>query len=263
VRFEAVKRPAPQSPVGTLSRGLHVLGCVAELGGSVRLTDLALKARLDKGTTHRLSGKLVELGYLDRDAHGRMSIGLRVLNLAFAHLASLDIRTVAVPEMNALLAEFDCSISLCVLDGIETVYLERLRSKSLQPIVPVGIGARVPAFCTAGGKAIMAHLPPSAQDALLATIEFRIFTPRTLRDRAALLADLHATKRRGFAIADQEQLEGYRAVSAPVFDHAGACIGCLSVGAFEPHKTLGELRDVVAPRLMAAARRVSARLGLR
>ena len=214
----------------------------------MRLTELAIEAGLDKGTTHRLSSKLIELGFLERDAHGRMSVGLRVLNLAFVHLASLDIRAVALPELTALLAEFDCATSLCVLDGAEVVYLERLRSKGLQVQVPVGIGARVPAYCTAGGKAMLAHLPADALTALLSKIEFQRFTPRTLCDSTALRADLQSTARRGFAINDQEQLEGYRAISAPVFDHSASCIGCISIGAFERHKSLPELCDVMAPR---------------
>jgi DNA-binding IclR family transcriptional regulator len=259
---EVAKAPGPH-PIGTLSRGLHLMECVAQLGGNVRLTELSLKAGLDKGTTHRLSTKLIELGYLDRDGLGRMSIGLRVLNLAFAHLASLDLRTVALPELADLVNELDCSISLCVLDGTEIVYLERVLSKRLQPTLPVGVGARMPSYCTAGGKSILAHLPPPVQEDTLTRIVYHPFTSRTHRDRESLRADLNAIVERGFAIADQEQLEGYIAAAAPVFDHQGACIACVSAGAFNSQKSMAEMRGTIAPSVAKAAQRISARLGQR
>lgn len=253
----------PKSPIGTLSRGLYLLECVAYLGGSVRLTELADIAGLDKGTTHRLAGKLIQLGYLNRDAGGLMSVGLRVLNLGFALLASLDLRAQALPEMRELLADLDFSIQLCVLDGTEIVCLERLQCKRLQPIVPVGIGARMPAYCTAGGKAILAHLSPSTLEAILAQIDFRIFTRRTLSDPTALLADLKLTAKRGFAQADQEHLEGFRSVGAPLFDHTGSCVACISAGTFERQKSFAYFRDAIGPRLAQSARRISTQLGQR
>jgi DNA-binding IclR family transcriptional regulator len=250
-------------PIGTLSRGLYLLECVADLGGGVRLGELAVRAGLDKGTTHRLTRKLEQLGYLNRDAAGRMSVGLRLLSLAFNHVVSIDVRTHALPEMRELLAELDCSVSLGTLDGTELVYLERLQSKRLQPTLPVGVGARVAAYCTAGGKAMLAQLRLDELEAVIAKIEFRSYTRRTLGNRNALLADLRLTAERGFALNDQEQVEGYRAAAAPIFDHTGKCVACVSVGAFDSQKSASAFRQTIGPRLAEAARRISARLGKR
>ena len=86
---------------------------------------LAKRAELDKGTTHRLASKLVELGYLRRDDDGKFMLGLHVLDLGFSYLASLDLRTQALPEMRRLHEEFDGAITLAILDGTEIVYVER------------------------------------------------------------------------------------------------------------------------------------------
>ncbi len=109
-------------PIGTLARGLHVLARVAAARGPIGVTQLAQRAELDKATTHRLASKLVDLGYLERDDDdGKFRLSLHVLDLGFAYLASLDVRTQALPEMRRLHDEYDGAITLSVLDQTDIV----------------------------------------------------------------------------------------------------------------------------------------------
>lgn len=254
------ERADQDSPIGTLSRGLHLLEHVAAIGGDVRLRELAARSGLDKATTHRLASKLVDRGYLRRDADGRLAMGLRIVNLAFTYLASLDIRTHALPEMRELLADFDFSVSLCVPDGAEIVYLERLQAKRPLPMFSLGVGARKPAYCTAGGKAILAFLAPSELETTLAKTTFQPLTERTLSSRNALLADLKRTAKRGFALAEQERMIGYHEAGAPLFDDSGSCIGCISMGGLDSYASAADFRNVIGPRLVKSAQRISAQL---
>ena len=255
------KTPKAESPIGTLSRGLHVLSCVARAGGRIGLAELAKNTGLHKVTAHRLAGKLAELGYLERDAEGRLSLGLRVLELGFSYLASLDLRTQALPEMRRLVGELDASIGLSVIDRNEVVYIERLESSTLQPILPVGVGVRMPLHATAMGKAIMAFMPDVEQMRMMEQIDFTALTKRTPRTAAVLTADLRTTRKRGFAVSDQEYLESYRGIAAPIFDEAGMPVAALSAGAFTSQKTLRELRDVLGPRIVRSSLAISALLG--
>ena len=255
------KTPTAESPIGTLSRGLHLLSCVARAGGRIGLGEVAQRAGLHKVTAHRLAGRLVQLGYLERDDEGRLSLGIRVLELGFSYLASLDLRTQALPEMRRLVGEIDASIGLSVIDRNEVVYIERLESSRLQPVLPVGVGARMPLHATAMGKAIMAFLPDAQQEQVLAQIDYVGITRRTPRTAAALAADLRLTRKRGFALSDQEYLESYRGIAAPIFDDAGMPVAALSAGAFASQKTLRELRDVLGPRIVRSSRAISALLG--
>ena len=248
-------------PVGTLSRGLHVLSCVAAAGGRIRLSDLAQRCGLNKVTTHRLAAKLAELGYLERDGEGRLRLGLRVLELGFSYLTSLDLRTQALPEMRRLVSELDVSIGLSVLDRSEVVYIERLESSRLQPVLPVGVGARLPIHATAMGKAMLAFMPDAQQKTFLERIDFTMLTRRTPRTIAELAADLRLTRKRGFAISDQEYIENYRGIAAPIFDDAGLPVAALSAGAFTGRKTLRELREAIGPTIVRSSQSISALLG--
>jgi DNA-binding IclR family transcriptional regulator len=251
-----------EGPVGTLSRGLHLLSCVAKAGGHIGLTKLAQTAGLNLGTAHRLASKLVELGYLERDEKNEFSLGLNVLDLGFSYLASLDIRTQAMPELQRLRTDLDCAVSLCVLDGTDIVYVERLESSSLQPSIRAVVGSRLPVHSTAIGKAILAFLPPAQQHAIVERMKFEGYTRQTVRSRSDFEADLQTTKRRGYALSDQEHFEGYRAVAAPIFDKSGHVIAAIVAGAvLGRFSNLRDLREVVAPRVIQAGHGISRRLG--
>jgi DNA-binding IclR family transcriptional regulator len=249
-------------PVGTLARGLHVLSCVAALGGHVGAAEIARRAHLPKGTTHRLASKLADLGYLERDHQGRFCPGLRILDLGYLFLAASNLREQAMSEMRTLRERFECSIGLCVRDRTEVVYLERLASSGLEPMIPLEVGARLPVHCTAVGKAILAHLPTRMLEPIIASIRFEQLTSRTISSSAALLADLRATRKRQFSISDQELFVGFRSVAAPIFDDNGLPIGGLTLGVFADAMNLRDLRDIVGPSVLESSRAVSSRLAL-
>jgi IclR family pca regulon transcriptional regulator len=244
-------------PSGTLSRGLHVLLCVAKLGGHVGLVELSEGTRLPRGTAHRLAVKLVELGFLERDAEGRFSAGVHVLDLGFSYLASLGVRAQALPEMQSLCDELECSVGLCILDKTDMVYIERLEPPHLELTLRAGVGQRFPIYSTAAGKAILAFTRPERRQEILKGIKFE--TPRA---RSAFEAELRLTKTRRYSISDQEYVHGYRAVAVPILDGSDAPIAAVVAGAgIARFKSVRQLREIVAPRVVEASKVISARLG--
>lgn len=252
-------RNGTKSPIGTLARGLHVVSCIAAAGTPLGLTELAQAARLDKTTTYRLATKLVELGYLEQDADGRFRLSLHILDLGFAYLASLDIRSRALPEMRRLREDVDGTISLCQLDGTDIVYVERFAPKRLQASLPVGVGARLPAYCTAMGKAWLAELPIPERDRLVRTIKFKRFTDYTVTDRAALVRELETAHARGFAVSDNEMVVGLRAAGAAIKDRDGVPVAALSVAISADRIGRAELEREIGPRVRAAALAIGSR----
>jgi len=252
---------AENGPIGTLARGLHLLSSVGAARGPLGVTELAQHAQLDKATTYRLASKLVELGYLERNDDGKFRLGLHVLDLGFAYLASLDLRTQALPEMRRLHDEYDGAITLSVLDGTDIVYVERISPKGLQASMPVGIGARLPVHCTAMGKVILAHMAPDRLAALLDRIDYAKWTQHTIASRAEFETELRRTRERGFGVTDQEMIDGLRAVASPIFDHHGTPIAGLSVALPVHACNLDALVNGVAPRVVTAGKIVSSHLG--
>ena len=212
-------------PVGSLARGLRLLSIFGVGVKDLGLSELAKLADLDKATTHRLARILTDLGCLQQDAETkRYRLGVRVLDLGFAYLSSVDVRELALPHMQALARGFDGSVSLSILDGTEIVYIERLRPKPFSVSVQVHVGSRSPAYCTAMGKALLAALPRRERDRLLGRMKLEPLTPHTLTDPEALARQLDQVLRRGFAVNDEEHALGLRSVAAAIRERSGAAI---------------------------------------
>jgi IclR family pca regulon transcriptional regulator len=255
--------PHPVKPVGSLARGLRLLSIfgvdVKELG----LSELAKRAELDKATTHRLARALTELGFLDQDPESkRYRLGVRVLDLGFAYLSSVDVRELALPHMQALARDFDGSVSLSILDDGEIVYVERLRPKPFSVSVQVHVGSRSPVYCTAMGKALLACLPRRERERILDGVKLEPLTPHTITDREALARQLEQVLRRGFALNDEEHALGLRSAAAAIRDRSGAPIAALNV-AVSTLVPRQEVESRIAPRVVEAAAAVSAQLGWR
>ena len=117
--------------VTALARGLAVLA--AFRGGEPQLSnqDLASRTGLPKSTVSRLTYTLTQLGYLDQDpASGRYQLGLAVLELSAATLASFDARRVIAPKMQQFAEAHGVSVSLAVREGLDMMYLETVRSRA-------------------------------------------------------------------------------------------------------------------------------------
>jgi DNA-binding IclR family transcriptional regulator len=128
--------------------------------------------------------------------------------------------------------------------------------------MPSTVGRRTPAHCSALGKAVLAFLPASTLEELLAGRPLRALTSKSLVARGALKADLQRIRVRGYAIDDEEIEKGLRCVGAPVRDYSGLVAGAVSIAG--PTFRIPKSRvPALAEAVMAIARELSAELGCR
>ncbi|HZU05148.1 MAG TPA: IclR family transcriptional regulator [Chloroflexota bacterium] len=252
----------PDKLSGSLARGLRLLSVLGSCGPELGLSKWARAAGLDKATTYRLAQTLIQLGYVQRNHTSQTyRLGVRVLDLGFAYLASVNVREVALPYMQALAAELNETVSLSVLDGTDIVYLERFRPKRLHVSVEVHVGSRLPAHCTSMGKALLAALPPEEREQRLASLRLEPWTPRTITDRRVLASELDRVQHRGFAINDEETVLGLRSVAAVIRDRNGCGAAALNVAVSAAVFSVPDLEIRIAPRLVATVEQISAHLG--
>lgn len=82
---------------------------------------------------------------------------------------------------------------------------------------------------TATGKAVLAHLPKRRVEAIVDRYDLVRNTERTITDSDALFAELETIRERGYAVNDEEEVKGIRAIGAPVRDEDGDVLGAISV----------------------------------
>jgi IclR family transcriptional regulator, blcABC operon repressor len=139
---------------------------------------------------------------------GGFSLGRKLAELGGAYLASADQVREFRDACGSLTTAAEETVQLAVLDRMEVVYLARHDGRQFIRLASE-IGRRLPASCTAAGKAALAALPPAdLADRLHGLASLPVLTAHSLRSRSELLADLDATRRRGYAIDDEETADG-------------------------------------------------------
>src|SRR3712207_291643 len=150
------------------SRALTVLSAFAHApGGERSLTDLARLSGLPLTTVHRLAGQLQREGVLERLPSGSYRIGLRLWELGMLAPRAHGLREVALPFLEDLYEVTHQNVQLVVLDGTETVVVERLRARESVRLVSHA-GGRLPVHATSGGIALIAHADADALARVLA-----------------------------------------------------------------------------------------------
>jgi IclR family acetate operon transcriptional repressor len=149
-------------------------------------------------------------------------------------------------------------VHLVILDQADAITIERIEGK--HPVsLQTNFGARRPAYCTASGKAILAYLAVDEVERALPP-EMPAFTPRTITTPELMHAELAEIRRRGYAIDDEERIEGLRCVAAPAFGPDGRVLGAISLAApvqRVPYERFQKLCDDVK----ATAEGISRQLG--
>ena len=244
----------------TLDRGLGVLEELARARGALGITELAERCGLDKSTVHRLVVTLVVRGYVKQNPRTReYALGLKLFDLYDSLQESLGLQEACRPLLNELADTSGETSHLAVLEGADVVFVDKVATQQVMGVRTI-IGRREPAHCTALGKAVLAALPEPQCAALLAGRKLQAFTDKTPVTREALERELALTKRRGWALDNEEYLLGVRCLAAAVVDRAGHPVGVLGISG--PATRLSAERcEELGPYVCGVAARASAALG--
>jgi DNA-binding IclR family transcriptional regulator len=244
----------------TLVKGLKMLEAVARSDGPRGVSELARELAITRSNAHRLLQTLSALGYVRHDAErGQYESTLRLFELGAGIVTRLDLRKVAHPIMQSLAREVDENVIISVRDGNEILVLDRIEStRALRTYTP--LGTRSPMHCTSPGKVLLAHAAAEIVDAVAHALT--VFTSRTISSRAALNAELARVRAQGYAAVRAEWREDIAGIAAPILGSDGAVVAAMSVsgpiGRFKTAQT-----NIHLPRLLAATRQISERLGYR
>ena len=204
---------------------LKAFGQEAHLG--IGVSELARRTELSKSTAFRLLVMLERNGIVER-AGSAYRLG-RVLHDLGSHVYSPDhddVRDALTPFLADLYEATHHTVHLAVLHGTDVVYLNKLYGHR-QINSPSRIGGRVPAYCTAVGKVLLAHdevaADRTAQGRMHAWTAQTITAPTVLHEQLALV------RTRGLAYDRRESVNDLACVATPVMGPGGRPIAALSV----------------------------------
>jgi DNA-binding IclR family transcriptional regulator len=197
-----------ESLAPAVTRAAAIFDVLSENGAlALGPSELARRLGLPKSSIANICGALADVGLLRRVGTG-FALGRRLAELGGAYLAAVDQVQEFYEASRQLEAGSEETVQFAVLDGLEMTYLARHDGR--QPVrLTSGIGRRLPASCTATGKAALASLDDTE---LARRFEGVTSLPRlSARSHATvpeLMTDLAEVRRRGYAIDDEETMEG-------------------------------------------------------
>lgn len=249
---------APKPTVPAVARAARTLEAVSASASGLTLSEIARAIGAPKSSCLSVCTTLVESGLLARSGAGTYQLGWKVVQLGRAYLARSDIATEfrRVDVELGLLAEDTVVLSL--LDGRSVLYVHT-RTGSRPVAVHYEIGMRLPAHCTAGGKSLLAALPPDIAAARYADGVVDSLTRHSITSLPTLARELERVRRRHYAIDDEETALGMVCFGAAILGPGGP-VGALSVSMVKAAVDAGQAVRAVES-LLRLTHALTARLG--
>ena len=250
------------SHVQSVARSLQILELLAEENREITLTEIAIRLEWPKSTVHGILTTLRDYRFVDQSAqNGRYRLGIRLFEMGHIVARNWDIREIALPVMQKLNKLFNEMVQLATEDGGEVLYIEKIDSTNIIRIVSE-IGARLPLHCTGLGKALLAFLSPVEVKHILARKGMKSMTRYTITNMAEMDLELARIRQQGYAIDNQEAMEGLRCIAAPIRDRNGAVRYAISVSGLAERLT-GDFYEKVREAVIESAAEISLLMGYR
>ncbi|QRM27324.1 IclR family transcriptional regulator [Microvirga sp. VF16] len=248
---ETGDQTADRDFVASLEKGLMVIEAFDAGRQRLTLSDVAKLTGITRAAARRYLLTLTKLNYADFD--GRyFTLSPRILRLGYAYLASASLPARVQPFLERISEETGESSSAAILDGDHIVYIARSATRRIMSI-GLGVGSRLPAYCTSLGRAILAYQPEAVIEAYLQRVRLEARTPKTITDKSEFRAVLEATRNQGYALVNEELEFGLRSIAVPVVQKNGQVTIALNLSAQAGRVSADEMRERFLPSLSAAS----------
>lgn len=250
--------------VPAVGRALDILELFMNGEEELTAADVVRQLDLPRTTVHQLLTTLLERRYLAASPHGpgRYRLGIRTFQLGSMYQERLDLAREGRIVAAQISAQCDETVHVGVMDGRDVTYIAKVDSTHSVRLVSE-IGRRVPAHCTAVGKALLAWLTESQFEALYhGAGTLPALTPASITSVQHLRREIQAVRQRGSSYEKCESNQSVACVGAPVFSQEGEVIAAMSISV-----PLGRWSDEIQSQLtelaVEGAGRLSEILGYR
>jgi DNA-binding IclR family transcriptional regulator len=254
-----VRSRSTAAPVGVISKVLRILEALQGSSSGLSLKAICDLTGINKSTAHRFLKHLEREGYLITTEAGAYLIGPRLAQMSVRGHQSATLQAVARPILWGLWKSTQETVNLAILDQGTVLYVDVIESPH-EFRLSSRVGTRRSLHVTALGKAVAAFLPRERRDDILSTIIFQASTPKTIMNLVQFRQELENVRQRGYALDDEEAVQGARCVSAPILNSSHEPIGAVSVSGPVTRVSLNQV-SALATAVRAAADAIALGMG--
>jgi IclR family pca regulon transcriptional regulator len=254
---EAANEAAASDPsfMLSLARGLAVLQAFSDQRRSLTIAQISHKTGIPRASVRRCLHTLIQLGYAEADGNN-FTLKPKVLTLGYSYLSSTPLTVSAHPYLNHISRTLNESCSLAVLQDDEVLYVGRSATSRIMS-VSLTTGSRLPAYCTALGRVMLAHLEPAELDSYLERVPLKAMTEKTVVSKTRLKEILAEVRQNGYAMIEEELEIGLRSIAVPVRGASGRVLAALNVGAHAARVSSRKMTEEFLPVLRKGAQELS------
>lgn len=249
--------------MNTVQRVITIISYLAAANGHRGVTEMSKELGLSKSGVYRILSSLESAQWVVQNSGTqRYTLGSRILELSLSLLSNLDLRTASLSYLEELCSATKETAMLSGRVGLERIAVEQVPGYYEVRHLPEP-GKRLPLWCGAPGKVMLAHLEESEIETVidsLARSGVSVLASGQPVDIDRLREELGEIRRQGFAISSGERVVATNSVAAVIFGHRHRVIGAISVSGPLPRFT-ADLARHYGPLISQAARRISVRLG--
>ncbi len=239
--------------MASLARGLAVIRAFTQQRRHLTIAQLSQRTGIPRAAVRRCLYTLSALGYVASEDGRSHALRPRILALGHAFLSSTPLVYAVQPLLDQITSMLHESSSMAVLEGDEILYIARSSTTTRLLSIELGIGSRLPAYCTSMGRVLLAGLSATELDAYLSRVPLVKLTGRTVSTSDELKDALEAVRRNGYCVVDQELEIGLRSIAVPVHDRVGRAVASINVGTQSSRVSVSEMESRFLPPLRAAA----------
>ncbi len=242
-----------------IQKAIAILETIANDTRALSLPDIAEQLSLPRQTVFRVVKQLEDIGLVIRDpSRERYYIGQRLNHLALASISNSHQNKTSHAILQQLVDEVGETCNVGMLDGHEVIYIDRVECD--WPLrVQLKAGSRVPVYCTAIGKLLLANLGAEARQHVLSVSKLKRFTDSTITSPEELEANLEEIRLLGYSINNQEDSVGLIAMAVPIRNVHDQIVAGLAVHAPEARLSIPATRRLL-PRFQEAAAKIGSTL---
>jgi DNA-binding IclR family transcriptional regulator len=211
---ERMKKTVYSAP--SVKKAFKILHTIADSSNGLGVSELAKQLKIGKSTVHGITSALEELGVLVRDPkRKKYSIGFTLLELRKKAHGKMALRDMAKIPMEKLMEKIGETVFLGILNGDHVTILEMVESHNEMKITSPP-GTRLPLIAGATGKVFLAQFEEKKAKETIQKMGLGRYTSKSIVDQKKFFKEVEETKKRGYAIDDEEYMLGVKAVAAPI-----------------------------------------------
>lgn len=247
--------------IATINHALEIMESFTVGEPELGVTELSSRLGLSKNNVFRLLATLESKGYIEQNHETEdYRLGPRILEIGQVYLNRLGLLKIAHPLLEELVRACDEAAYVAVLRGGDVVYLDLVQTS--HPLrLQSRVGSRLPAYCTAVGKAQLAYESRDRIESMLSKKKLARFTANTITNKQDLIKHLREVAESGVALDLEEWENDVRCVGVPIRDYTGRVIAgtCISAPAIRMSKD--RIEKEIVPLVRETGKKISQRLG--